>query len=205
MFPRAPESKPSSNQLPDLVPGTRDRLLNAAHDLFYRRGIRNVGIDEVIAAAGVAKASLYKHFPSKDELVAECLRRRDASWRVWLVEQVNARASSPNAKLLAVFDVVGLWLADADFRGCAFQNATVEVADAKHPAHLAAASHKQGMRAYLGELAHSAGVRNPDALADQLAMLLEGALISALLNGAPATTATARAAALFLLRAAADE
>lgn len=195
-------AKPSASGQPDL--SARARLVNAAQDLFYRRGIRNVGIDEVIAVAGVAKASLYKHFDSKDELVAECLRRRDADWRVWLVDQVEALSDVSTSKLLTVFDVLGSWLNDVTFRGCAFQNAVVELADAKHPAHHAAAVQKQALRAYLGELADQSGVRDPGALADQLALLIEGALISALLNGAPATIKTARSAAAALIAAAED-
>lgn len=200
---RKPGSVESAGATPDLSGGVRERLLSTAQDLFYRRGIRNVGIDEVIAVAGVAKASLYKHFASKDELVAESLRRRDTDWRQWLMSEVDARGASPREKLLAVFDVLGLWLGDETFRGCAFQNAVIEVADSTHPAHQAAAAQKQALRAYVGSLASTSRLRDADAVADQFALLIEGALASAQLNGAARTITTARAAAKTLLEASA--
>jgi AcrR family transcriptional regulator len=184
--------------------GPRERLLRAANELFYTRGIRNVGIDEVIVAAGVAKASLYTHFRSKDELVAEYVRRRDASWRSWFRESVSARASTPLERLLAVFDVLAEWLASPGFRGCAFQNASIELADSAHPARAAAAANKRAVRSYLDELAREAGFADPRALADQLALVAEGAIVTALMLGRAETTPvarSARAAASALLRA----
>ena len=185
--------------------GPRERLLRAADELFYTRGIRNVGIDEVIAAAGVAKASLYTHFRSKDELIAEYVRQRDARWRSWFRESVSARASMPRERLLAVFDVLTEWLAGPGFRGCAFQNASIEMADATHPAGGAAAANKRAVRSYLGELAREAGIADPRKLADQLALVAEGAIVTALMLGRGETAAvarSARAAAAVLLQAA---
>jgi AcrR family transcriptional regulator len=184
--------------------GPRERLLRAADQLFYTRGIRNVGIDEVILAAGVAKASLYTHFRSKDELIAEYVRQRDARWRSWFREAVSARASAPRERLLAVFDVLAEWLASPGFRGCAFQNASIEMADATHPARATAAANKGAVRSYLGELARESGVADPRALADQLSLVAEGAIVTAVILG-PAETAavarSARATAVVLLRA----
>jgi AcrR family transcriptional regulator len=181
--------------------GPRDRLLVVADDLFYRRGIRNVGIDEIIATAGVARASLYSHFASKDELVAEYVRRRADSWWKWFQESVEVRATAPARRLLAAFDVLGEWLATDDFRGCALQNACVELADAAHAGHLVAQANKSALRGYLAQLAAAAGARDPRALAEQLALLMEGAIVTALVEGSSAPARTARAAAAVLVRA----
>lgn len=192
-----------SSALATVGDGPRERLLRAADELFYTRGIRNVGIDEVIVAAGVAKASLYTHFRSRDGLVAEYVRQRDARWRTWFRESIQARASTPRKRLLAVFDVLAEWLASPGFRGCAFQNASIELADTTHPGHAAAAANKRAVRSYLAELARNAGVAEPGALADQLALLAEGAIVTALMQGSAATAAvarSARAAASVLLR-----
>lgn len=199
---RTPRKKSAGGRPRLTESGARERLISTANALFYQRGIRNVGIDEVIAEANVAKASLYNHFASKDELIVECLRVRDADWRVWLATEVNRRATTPRERLLAVFDALGAWITDAEFRGCAFQNAVVEVADTRHPAHKAAAKQKHATRAYLGELAREAKARQPDMLADQLSMLMEGAIMSALLHGASPAVETARATAAQLVRAA---
>src|SRR5690606_21971100 len=109
--------------------GPRERLLSVASELFYAHGIRNVGIDEIIARAGVAKASLYRHFPSKDDLVTEVLRQRDEAWFRDFRADVEARASNPKKRLLGVFAVLEAWFAGDLFRGCAFMNAAIELAD----------------------------------------------------------------------------
>ena len=179
--------------------GARERLLEAADDLFYRRGIRNVGIDEIIATAGVAKASLYNHFASKDELVAEYVRRRGAAWWAWFRAGLEARSSTPEGQLIAVFDVLVEWVGDSRFRGCALQNAGVELADPTHPAHQSVVSSKRAVRAFLASLATQAGYREPGEVAEQLALLFEGAIITALLEGTVGPARTARAAALALL------
>lgn len=179
----------------------RERLLSVASELFYAHGIRNVGIDEIIARAGVAKASLYRHFPSKDDLVTEVLRQRDAAWFRDFRADVEARASNPKKRLLAVFAVLEDWFAEDLFRGCAFMNAAIELADATHPAHGVSRDHKRRMRAYLAELAKAARLKEPGALADQLALLIEGAIVTAVLEQSPEPARRARAAAVRLIAA----
>jgi AcrR family transcriptional regulator len=183
------------------VGGVRERLLKAADELFYQRGIRNVGIDELIATAGVAKASLYSHFESKDDLIAEYVRRRSDEWWTWFRESVESRAATPAARLMAMFDVLADWVAAPAFRGCALQNAAVELADATHAGHRAVVTGKRGVRAYLAELARQAGRRDANAVAEQLALLFEGAIVTALLEGSVTPALNARAAAAVLLRA----
>ena len=183
-------------------PGARARILAAADDLFYRRGVRNVGIDEIIAVAGVAKASLYKHFASKDALVAEYLRLRHERWYASFVAAVELLAEAPRARLVAVFHVLEEWFQSEDFRGCAFQNAAVELADRRHEAHAAVLANKRAVRAYLTELAAQAGLGDPEGVSAQLALLAEGAIITAQLEGSPAAARVARQAAETLLRTA---
>jgi AcrR family transcriptional regulator len=127
----------------------RDRLLDVAGELFYREGIRAVGIDTIIARAGVAKASLYNHFKSKDELIAAWLERKDAEFSAWFVAAVERRASEPRERLLAVFDALHEWFRTSDFRGCAFLNSCAELPDPSHPARSVIVTAKRRTRDYL--------------------------------------------------------
>src|SRR5439155_26406388 len=110
-------------------PTARERILVTASDLFYAEGLRAVGVDTIILQAGVAKASFYKHFPSKDDLVLAFLERRDTLWRKWLAETVEPLSPDPAGRQLAVFDALAERFARDDFRGCAFINSIVELAN----------------------------------------------------------------------------
>jgi AcrR family transcriptional regulator len=180
----------------------RERILDAASDLFYREGIRAAGVDTIVARAGVAKMTLYHHFPSKDELVVAFLSRRDERWRRWFEGAVERRAATPRERLLAVFDALEEWFASADFRGCAFINAAAEFPDAEHPARQVVLEHKRQVRAYLYRLATEAGLSDADALAHQLLILIEGAIVTAVIEGGAAAAQRARRAAAALLSAA---
>lgn len=159
----------------------RDRVLDAASDLFYAQGIRAVGIDTIIERSGVAKMTLYKHFPSKDALVEAWLRRRDDRWRAWFRARIEALATTPRDRLLAAFDALGEWFTADDFRGCAFINTAVELSDPAHPARRVVLAHVGWIRGYLRELAEQAGFDDPMMLADQLLILIEGAIVSAVI------------------------
>jgi AcrR family transcriptional regulator len=182
--------------------GARERLLRAADDLFYHRGVRSVGIDEIIAVAGVAKASLYKHFDSKDALVAEYLRLRNERWLAWFTGAVAQHADAPRERLLAVFDVLGEWFQGEDFRGCAFQNAAVELADRAHAGYSVVLANRRAVGAYLKDLATKAGFDDPRSVSEQLAVLAEGAIITALLDGSEKSARVAREAAETILQTA---
>lgn len=160
----------------------RERILEAASDLFYRHGVRGVGVDTIIERADVAKMTFYKHFPSKDDLVVAWLNRCDAGWRDWFQQAVESRASDPPARLLALFDVLGEWLAGEGFRGCAFLNTMIEVADREHPAHRAAREHKEMVEVYVRELARQARLADPAAIARQFMLIVDGAILRALLG-----------------------
>jgi AcrR family transcriptional regulator len=177
----------------------RERILDAASAAFYRRGINAVGVDAVVAEAGVAKATLYHHFRSKDELVVAFLRRRDARWREWLSSAVERLAPNPRNRPLAVFDALGEWFASDDFRGCAFINAAAEIADPAHPARAAVEDHKRLLAGYLDGLLREAGSADPAADAGAVLLLVEGAIVSALIERDAAPAARARLAAARIL------
>jgi AcrR family transcriptional regulator len=176
----------------------RERLLDAADALFYRRGIRSVGIDEVIAEAGVAKMSLYRSFPSKDELVAAYLERRDAAYWRWWDKVVARHPGDPRAQLLAIFEGIARVATRPHWRGCPFTNAATEFPDPDHPGRRVADANKRELRRRLAALAAEAGAADPGALADSLVLLAEGAYSSGMTFGphGPAASLVAAAAAL---------
>lgn len=155
----------------------RERLLAAAADLFYRQGIRAVGVDAIAEAAGTNKMTLYRHFSSKDELVAEYLRLlgREKSM-VW--DRLEAAyPNDPRAQLRAWLQEAAATLSDPKSRGCALANAAVELPDKEHPARCVIEQCKQSSRQKLIALCHAAQIDQPELLADQLFMLLEGAFV----------------------------
>jgi AcrR family transcriptional regulator len=177
-----------------------ERLLESASDLFYREGIRAVGVDTISEKAGVSKRTLYNRFGGKDELVAEYLRRRDERWRAYLRE-VTEGAVDSREKLLAVFGAYGEWLTGGDFRGCPFANAAAEIPDPNHPARIVARRHKEGVREHLAALAKEARFDEPELLAERLLLLLEGATATAAMRRSGEPLEVARSVALELVDA----
>ena len=168
-------------------PSARERLLAAANELFYNEGVHTVGIDRVIEQAGVAKASLYNTFGSKDELVRAYLETRHASVAERITQAVE-RYDTPRERLLAVFEGQGELFAQPDYRGCAFARASAE----SHPGDLveqAAEAYRRWVRALLTELAARAGVPEPEVLARQLHLLYDGSGQSARMDHDPAAAA----------------
>lgn len=160
----------------------RERLLKAAAMLFYRDGIHATGVDAVLAEAKVARRSLYQHFGSKDGLVAAFLERRDREWRDWFDRTVAAVAATPQTRLLRLFDVLESWFRMPSFHGCAFINAAAETGDPRHAIRAAARRHKEMVRARIEEWARAAGAADPAALARALALLAEGAIVTAMVD-----------------------
>jgi phenylacetic acid degradation operon negative regulatory protein len=180
-------------------PSARDRLLAAANELFYKEGVHTVGIDRVIDRAGVAKASLYNTFGSKDELVRAYLEARHASVAARITRAI-AKHDNPRSKLLGVFDAQGELFAEPDFRGCAFVSASSE-----SPTDLvaeAADNYRGWVRSLLTDLARDCGVTEPENLGRQLHLLYDGAGLSARMDRDPAAAVAARKAAETLLDAA---
>jgi AcrR family transcriptional regulator len=157
----------------------RDRIVSVARDLFYERGVRAVGVDEIAEAAGTNKMTLYRHFASKDLLVAECLRQfarqSEAEWD-WLAA---AHPGNPRGELIAWLAVMTDHIVAGGGRGCALANAAVELAEKEHPARRVIEEVKRGQRDRLVRLCGAAGLDEPEFLADELFLLLEGARVSA--------------------------
>ncbi|MGV9974276.1 TetR/AcrR family transcriptional regulator [Nocardia beijingensis] len=176
----------------------KQRLLTTAEELFYAEGIRAVGLDRLLQASGVGRASFYRHFASKDDLVVAVLEDRDRRWLDWLRESVE-QTGDPAARPLAVFDALAQRFARKDFRGCAFINTMVEVADRESAAHQVADRHKRRVIEYLDELLTDAGRSDADELAAELALLVDGAIVTAVREGTPEAASRARAIAERLL------
>jgi AcrR family transcriptional regulator len=181
-------------------PSARDRLLAAADELFYSEGVHTVGIDRVIERAGVAKASLYNTFGSKDELVRAYLERRQVARRARLTDRL-AQYENPRDRLLGVFDLQGDIVAEPGFRGCAFANASAESAPGGSIESVCDEA-RAWIRSVFAELAAAAGAPAPAALAAQLVLLYDGALVSARMDRDPGAAMAARAVAETLLDAA---
>jgi AcrR family transcriptional regulator len=181
-------------------PSARERLLAAANELFYNEGVHTVGIDRVIEQAGVAKASLYNTFGSKDELVRAYLESRHASVAQRITAAVE-RYDTPRERLLAVFEGLGELFAEPGYRGCAFARASAE-SQPGDQAEQATETYRRWVRALLTDLAAQAGAPAPEALARQLHLLYDGTGQSARLDHDPGAAVAARAAAAVLLDAA---
>ena len=157
--------------------GTRDRLIEAATNLYYECGIHAVGLDRILAEVGVTKTTFYNHFESRDELAVEVIRRRDKWELETSYNEIEERADGdPKQMLLTMFDVLDEWFTGADYRGCLFINAAFEFPNPHDPVHQAAAAHKLAQREQIRKTAKRAGVADPEGLADRWMVLMEGAL-----------------------------
>jgi AcrR family transcriptional regulator len=160
--------------------GARQRILDAAYDLFSQQGIRAVGIDAIIERSGVARMTLYRHFGSKDALVLAFLEDREERWtKEWLQAEVQRRASDPGERLLAIFDVFDEWFALDDFEGCSFINVLLEVGDRASELHRASADQLTRIRAFVAQLAAEAGIADSEALAHKWHILMKGSIVAA--------------------------
>lgn len=170
--------------VPDPPRNARDRLLRTAVDLFYLHGYNAVGIDRIIAGAGVTKTTFYKHFDGKDDLMVEAVRLRDR-WETAAWERAvrTVAGDDPRDQLLGFFEVLDRWFNEPDFIGCAFINAAAEFPNPHDPVHEAAAAHKRATRDGFRNLAEAAGARDPEAFADQYTLLLEGTLVLRQVHG----------------------
>ena len=174
----------------------RQRIIDSAYSLFSQRGIRAVGVDEVISTAGVAKATLYKHFSSKDDLVVAFLEERETRWTLGMVEAgARRRGSTPEEQLLAIFDVFGDWFRSEDFDGCSFINVLLELGP-DHPAGRACVRHLDNIRSVVAKLAGEAGLRDPEVFAKSWHILMKGSIVQAAEGD---TDAARRAKALAVL------
>src|SRR5918996_2432457 len=170
-----------------LRPSPRQRILDTASELFYREGVRAVGVDRIVAESGVAKMSLYSHFGSKDALIAAWLKRRDAEWMDWLEQRVEAKGGD----IAAVFDALAEWFRRPDFRGCAFVNTQAELGSSNSAAAEVVVAHKRALLDFLRGPAKKSGAKNPATIAGELLVLVEGAIVTASIGSERAPAAIA--------------
>jgi AcrR family transcriptional regulator len=164
-------------------PRAAEKILGVARDLFYRRGIRAIGVDEIVRQAGVTKPSLYRSFPSKDELAASYLKVYDKEFWARFDEAVAAHPGDPRAQILAFLTRVGKRTQKPGYRGCGMTNAAVEYPDHDHPARVVSETNKLELRLRLRKMAAAMGAADADTLGDGLLLLIEGAYISGQLFG----------------------
>jgi AcrR family transcriptional regulator len=167
----------------DVVASPRQRLLDTALRLFYSEGL-NVGIDRIIAEAGVAKASFYKHFPSKDDLIVAFLRQRHENWMKWFAARLEQLAFQRKPRMKLVAEVLREWFEEPGFRGCAFINAMASGGLAGEAVSVAQ-SHKDELLDCLRALAGRAGLKAPGELAEEALLIVEGAIVRAHMTGDP--------------------
>jgi AcrR family transcriptional regulator len=182
----------------------RQRILDTAFRLFYAHGIRAVGVDRIIAESGAAKATFYKYFPAKDDLVVAYLDTVDGIWSQQLHEAAEAAGTAPADQLVGMFDALGSACRRDGYRGCAFINAAAE-SEPGTPVHDRTLTHKTAVRGWVRGLAADAGAADPDLLARSLTLLLDGVLASGSVDGLPDAPAAAKEAALALVTLAVPE
>ena len=187
----SPEARPSA---------ARERILDTAFRLFYAHGVRAVGIDRIIAESGVAKATFYKHFAAKDDLVVAYLDKVDGIWSGQL-HDAAAAAGDPRDQPVGMFDALGNACRRDGYRGCAFINTAAEY-EAGTPVHDRTLAHKDAVRGWVQGLATDAGALDPAALARALTLLLDGGLASGALDARPDAAAVAKESAAALVAAA---
>lgn len=193
MHANSPVARPNAQ-----ASGAKERIIDAAYELFSRQGTRSVGVDAIIERSGVAKMTLYRHFRSKQDLVIAFLARREQLWtKDWLEREVRTRATDPRSRLLVVFDLFDEWFQRPDFEGCPFINVLLEY-EPGSKIRAAAAEHLAHIRTFLTGLAIEAGMVDAKAFVDAWHMLMEGAIVAACGGNREAATEARRAASLLL-------
>lgn len=177
----------------------RQRILETADRLFYKEGIRAVGIDRIIAEAEVAKMSLYKHFPSKDDLILAVLKYREENVLAFFGSAMERHGKRMKDKLRAFFAALKDWFESPGFRGCAFQNAAVELADPAHAGTQFVRDHKRRFQEFLAGLIEESLGKGAAKVAPAVGLLVEGAIVTAVIQGLPDAVDVARDAALKLV------
>jgi AcrR family transcriptional regulator len=177
----------------------RGRLLDAATRLFCKHGINATGVDAIIAEAGTAKTTLYKLFGSKSDLVHVVLETEGRQWRAWFIEAIEAGGGDAGTKLARIFPVLRIWFAQERFYGCPFINAVGEHDKDERQLRQITLRHKKAVLSHIEKLADKAGAQDPATLAHQLGLLMDGAIVAAMVTRDPAVADTASLAAQPLL------
>jgi len=180
-------------------PTKREQLILTAVELFAKNGIHATGIDTIVEQSGVTKKTLYAHFRSKEELVLAALRHYDGEFRNFFMRQVETKARTPKTRLLAVFDVAEAWFRQNNFYGCMFINAVGEHSEPDTSLRHVCYDFKRLMAEFIKDLCVRAGARQPQQLAEELALLLEGAIVTAQVSQKPDAAKIAKRAAEALI------
>ena len=160
--------------------GARERVVDTAYELFHRNTLNTVGVDRIVAEAGVAKTTLYRHFPSKEDLAVSVLARHQEVWTTgWLEQEIARRGETPAARLLALFDAFDMWFRRNDYEGCLFTRTLLETRAPANPVRAAATAGLANVRALIRDLATDAGVRDAESFALKIQLLLLGATVAA--------------------------
>lgn len=154
----------------------REKILHVATDLFQTRGINSTGVDTIVAVAGTTKMTLYKYFKSKEILILEVMQQGHQEFHAWLNNKLDQFSKQPSEKIQKLFDFIEEWVTAPDFRGMAFIKASAEFPNEENVIHKLSAEHAKEFRNYIASLASQAGVLEPEALALQLSLLIEGAI-----------------------------
>jgi AcrR family transcriptional regulator len=197
---------PVAEEVISVVPKlrVRDRIMKTATELFYRQGIRAVGVDTIASEAGTNKMSFYRNFASKDELVAEYLRGEEREGWQWWDETLAAHAGNPRLQVESLFDILVANTCEDDSRGCALANAAVEITEPGHPARPVIEKYKAEMRRRFHQLARDMRARDPEGLGDSLMLLWEGAYLARVTMGQHGPVQGAAKAARALIAAYTD-
>ena len=177
----------------------RDRLIDTAITLFNRHGFHATGVDRIVAVAKVAKKTLYAHFPSKEDLILAALSRKRAAFADKFLPAVLAASNDPRERLLSLFELAKSWFSDPDFYGCIFINAAAEYSEPGHPINTCAREFKTLLRNFARDQAAAGGAADPETLADQIALLFEGATAVAQVSARPDAATTAKGIAVQLI------
>jgi AcrR family transcriptional regulator len=177
---------------------TREKILATAEQLIYQNGIQATGMDLLVKTSGVARKSIYRYFATKDEVAAAALNARDVRWMEWFRAESD-QVPTPRARILNMFTVLKRWFESEGFRGCAFINTAGEVGDPQDPIRLIAKLHKQKLLAYTLELCEQLDIADPEPVAKQLLILMEGAITVARVMGDYSSADSAQAVARLIL------
>jgi len=181
----------NTNEIPD-------RLLDAAEALIYQYGLNATGMEQIVKKTGIARKTIYRYFSNKDDLCAQALQHRDKRWMQWFTD-TSLVSDKPEECLLAMFDALRSWFLTEDFRGCAFINSAGETADPQHPVRIIAKEHKENILRFITELAEKADANAPQTLANQLLVLIDGAITVAMLMSNPSAADDAKETAKVLI------
>jgi len=182
------------------MPSRRDHIIDVAIDLFCKHGFHATGVDTIMRTAKVSKKTLYNHFRSKDELIIAALQHHDSQFRNGFMKGVEACADTPRDQLLAIFDVAEQWFSGQNFFGCMFVNVVGEYSDPTSPMRDVSRNFKQMLHRYILELCEKSGAKEANKLADEIALLLEGAIVTAQVAGTTRGASTAKSVAEQLLK-----